>query len=146
MNITPYIFLDDERDPYKVSHVQLPLLPWTVVRNYTDFVRIIEQYYIDFNKLPEFIAFDHDLAPEHYRQSMYNPDEHYSDYYTNGTFLEKTGYDAAKWLIEFCDKKGLDIPEYMVHSMNPIGKKNIISIIESYNKIKKLTINKKETK
>lgn len=146
IEITPYIFLDDERMPYGVTWAELPTAPWTIVRNYDQFVSTIERYYAYFKKLPEFIAFDHDLAPEHYRQSMYNPDGHYSNYYFDGTFKEKTGFDAAKWLTEFCEEKGLDIPDYIVHSMNPIGKQNIYSILESYKRMKKLEQSKEEDK
>jgi hypothetical protein len=141
--ITSYIFLDDVRYPSTTNHVQLPTAAWTIVRDYKQFVDTIEVYYAFHGNLPEFIAFDHDLADEHYRKSMYDTDEHYSAYYTNGTFKEKTGYDCAKWLVDFClkDDRMLDIPDYLVHSMNPIGKKNIISILESYKQHKQKELN-----
>ena len=47
---------------------------------------------------------------------------------------EKTGYDCAKWLVNECMIKGVKHPPYIVHSMNPVGKQNIISYVESYNK------------
>ena len=125
------LFLDDERDPYKVTWVEMPLGPWEIVRSYDEFVKIIT------NKgLPNFVAFDHDLADEHYRRSMYNPDKHYSNYFTNGTFKEKTGYECAAWLVNYCIDNNTDFPHYVVHSMNPIGKENIISYIESYKRSK----------
>jgi hypothetical protein len=42
---------------------------------------------------------------------------------------EKTGYDCAKWLVEYCVEHGLKFPEYVVHSMNPVGKENILSYV-----------------
>lgn len=123
------IFLDDERIPKNVSWVELPLVEWTVARNYKQFVDIIEKHGI-----PKFISFDHDLADEHYRASMYNPDKHYSNYYTDGTFKEKTGFDCAEWLVNYCIDNKLDIPPYCVHSMNPIGKENIEGLLEGYKK------------
>jgi hypothetical protein len=123
------LFLDDERDPYKVKWVQLPLGPWTVVRTYNEFVKTITE-----KDLPEFVSFDHDLADEHYRPSMYNADKHYTNYYTDGTFKERTGYECAVWLVNYCIDKNLPFPQYVVHSMNPVGKENIISYIESYKK------------
>jgi hypothetical protein len=107
--------------------VELPLGPWEIVRNYQQFVDHITK-----NGLPSFVAFDHDLADEHYRPSMYNKDGHYTNYYTDGTFKEKTGYDCAKWLIEYCINNNRIFPEYEVHSMNPIGKINIRSIVENF--------------
>jgi hypothetical protein len=125
------LFLDDERDPYKVTWVEMPLGPWEIVRSYAEFVKTITE-----KGLPIFVAFDHDLADEHYRRSMYNPDKHYSNYFTNGTFKEKTGYECAVWLVNYCIDNNTDFPQYVVHSMNPIGKENIISYIESYKRSK----------
>lgn len=123
------LFLDDVRMPNQVTWVPMPASPWTIVRNYKQFVDHISK-----SGLPFFVAFDHDLADEHYRPSMYNPDKHYTQYYTDGTFKEKTGYDCAKWLCDYCAEKNLDFPEYVVHSMNPIGRENIHSIIQSLKK------------
>ncbi|WP_449399682.1 cyclic-phosphate processing receiver domain-containing protein [Chryseobacterium wanjuense] len=60
--------------------------------------------------------FDHDLADEHYLK----PDSQ--------EFVEKTGYDCAKWLIEYCMDNYLDLPKFYCHSMNPVGKENIESL------------------
>jgi hypothetical protein len=46
-------------------------------------------------------------------------------------FKEKTGYEAAKWLAEKCVATKTPIPEYYVHTLNNIGRLNIISILES---------------
>jgi hypothetical protein len=121
------LFLDDERLPHRVTWANLPPGPWTVVRNYSEFVSYIKKH-----GMPVFVSFDHDLADEYYRPSMYNPDKHYTKYYTDETFKEKTGYDCAKWLINYCLDYKLPFPKYEVHSMNPIGKENIKSIIENY--------------
>ena len=123
------IFLDDVRVPKDVVWVKLPLVEWTIIRNYNDFVK-----YITLTGLPSFVTFDHDLADEHYRPSMYASDGHYNNYYTDGTFKERTGYDCAKWLVNYCMEKNLKVPQYTVHSMNPVGKNNIINYIEGYKK------------
>ncbi|MDP9961886.1 cyclic-phosphate processing receiver domain-containing protein [Chryseobacterium lathyri] len=68
--------------------------------------------------LPEMISFDHDLADIHYLK----PD---SDEYA-----EKTGYECAKWLIEYCMDHYLDLPKFYCHSMNPVGKENILSLLK----------------
>jgi hypothetical protein len=120
------LFLDDVREIRQVFDIA-DLSGWLVVKNYQEFVKAIED-----NGMPTFISFDHDLADEHYRPSMYNSDGHYSAYYSDGTFKEKTGYDCAKWLIEYCINKNVGLPTCNVHSANPIGRKNIISILQSY--------------
>lgn len=113
------LFLDDLRHPWYMSHYKLPMMDWEIVRNYYEFVDTIQKHYLDLKELPKVISFDHDLSELHY----------------SGDFSgEKTGYDCAKWLCDFCMEHDLDFPEYHVHSMNPIGKENIISIIESYKK------------
>ena len=118
-----YIFLDDERFPGQVKWTQIPDLPWTVVRTYGNFRALIQLK----GYLPEFISFDHDLGIEHYANLV--KDE--SDY---DKYSEKTGYDCAKWLIEYCCNSEQPVPKYTVHSLNPIGAQNIKSILQSYEK------------
>lgn len=113
------LFLDDIRYPIEAYHYTKNDIflrkDWHIVRNYEQFVnRIVEK------GLPEMISFDHDLADIHYLK----PD---SDEYK-----EKTGYDCAKWLIEYCMDNFLDVPKFYCHSMNPVGKKNILSLLENY--------------
>jgi hypothetical protein len=126
------LYLDDVRNPTD-TYLNTKNSDWCIVRDYDDFVQIIE-----LQKLPSFVSFDHDIFPEHYRPSMYAEDKHYSKYYTDGTFKEKTGFEAAKWLTEYCLERDLDLPEWNCHSMNPIGKENIISILSSYTKVRKM--------
>jgi hypothetical protein len=121
-----FIFLDDIRTPLGTTHVTIPNYPYTIVRDYWEFCIAVEEYYKDIGEAPCYVTFDHDLNCIDYIE---NPDYDGRD--------EKTGFHCAKWLIEFCEKYNLDFPEYGVHSMNPIGKENIVSLIESYKKVKK---------
>lgn len=100
------LFLDDVRLPNMFLN---DTKHWAIVRNYNQFVDLIQK-----RGLPDFISFDHDLADEHYVQLV--------DY---SQFKEKTGYDCAKWLIEYCVNTKQLLPKYQVHSMNPIGSRNI---------------------
>lgn len=104
------IFLDDIRNP-KTND-------WIIVRNYQEFVNWITE-----NGLPDEISFDHDLALISYEPSTQKEKFEYT---------EKTGYDAAKWLCEYCWINGLPIPSWNVHSANPVGRDNIISILKNY--------------
>jgi len=119
------LFLDDIRVPTDVKWVKLPKVKWEIVRNFDQFVEKIEK-----DGLPEIIAFDHDLAFDHYNidNGSFFPPSH----------IEPTGYDCAKWLIQYCSDRQLSPPIYYVHSMNEIGKQNIISYIESYKRSLKL--------
>jgi hypothetical protein len=73
---------------------------------------------------PEIISFDHDLSDRHYI------DPYFQEY------VEKTGYDCAKWLVEHCMDNNLDLPKFYCHSMNPVGKNNIESLLNNFKKRK----------
>lgn len=126
------LFLDDIRDPntqnwLTFSPIKRPFeVHW--VKNYKEFTEWIIQ-----NGLPDGIMFDHDLADFHYeinwseistdlQEVLYNEDH------------EKTGYDCAKWLVEYCINNNLKIPPYYVHSGNTVGKENIEKYLENYKK------------
>lgn len=108
------LFLDDFRNP--------PDSSWDTVKSYDEFVAHIEK-----NGVPDIISFDHDLGKEHYG--------YYIDYIAQGAdseipyeeFVEKTGYDCAKWLIE----RGILPKEYRIHSMNPAEAMNIRFAMEA---------------
>ena len=119
------IFLDDVRRPSSTQHVELPLYEWTIVRSYDEFIRTINS-----RGLPGFITFDHDLAIEHYPKTLNEMDIQHKIDYTS--MLNKTGYHCALWLIDYCMMKGLRLPRFMVHSMNPAGKQNIIQVLNEF--------------
>ena len=129
----PYhLFLDDERDPQDVKWIDLPMHHWVVVTSFNAFVATIKE-----RGLPETVSFDHDLADEHYKE-YHNAHDHMMLSFGTiryHTFKEKTGYEAAKWMAEMCVDKKLPIPTYFVHTLNDIGKKNIVSILESARKV-----------
>ncbi len=119
------IFLDDIRVPSDVTWVSLDSViePLKIARSFNDFKRIIEEHGI-----PSFVAYDHDLSREHYGHGLNDDEIDYSRY------NEKTGYDCCKFLVQKCIEKSFSHPEYVVHSMNPVGAANITSYIESYNR------------
>lgn len=129
------LFLDDIREPIQVTHAWhkgewdgFPsLYPWKIVRSYAEFTE-----YILKNGLPEVISFDHDLSWEHYPQGellLSNPINY-------DEFTEKTGYDCAKWLVDYCETNEHELPDFYVHSFNPIGRANIIDYLVRYKEIK----------
>ena len=58
-----HLFLDDNRHPKDVTWIELPLVEWTVVRSYKEFVKTVEEFGI-----PATVSFDHDLGDEHYNE------------------------------------------------------------------------------
>jgi len=121
------LFLDDIRIPKDCANGLVPSQlnkfywedDWIIVRSYNEFVKSI----LD-NDLPEFISFDHDLADIHYTMDFSKDSNH--------QMTEKTGYDCAKWLANYCMERNKLIPQYVVHSQNPIGKVNIQSYLENF--------------
>lgn len=117
-----WLFVDDNRNP----PVHLSRI-FDTVRSYDEFVDYIQTYGV-----PELISLDHDLHLEHTNYFFDNggflesPDPQY------GNFKFKTGYDCAKWLIEYCDKTGKKLNMVTIHSQNPKGKNNIYELITNY--------------
>jgi hypothetical protein len=130
MLMKPYnLFLDDFRtihDAYRYTQdPDFQNLDWEVVTSYDEFTDHITRRHQE-GYWPERIAFDHDLCPSHY---SYLEGEIPYD-----RFLEKTGYHCAQWLIEYCQAQNLPLPRFSCHSMNPTGKRNILTLLEEYQK------------
>ena len=133
------LFLDDIRIPKDA----IGLVPsnlnqlywendWSIVRNYTEFCDYIQKY-----GLPDFVSFDHDLADDHYNDLF--SDENWSKSDSDvvlkyDEYKEKTGYECAKWLVDWCLENEKQFPDFIVHSANPVGKKNIESYLNNAKK------------
>jgi hypothetical protein len=132
-NLGYSLFLDDFRAPVDAFNytkdIDFNLLKWTTVRNYKEFVEYITKMH-EVGYFPQVVAFDHDLAEGHYHKNMQEEKMNYASEDFNDDD-NKTGYHCAKWLVDFCITNKLKFPEYKVHSMNPVGKENIKSYIES---------------
>ena len=77
-----------------------------VARTYDEAIRALEQQEFDL------ISFDHDLGEE------------------------KTGYDIAKYIVDRCLNDNLKLPLFASQSANPIGRNNILSLFQNFNKFK----------
>lgn len=68
--------------------------------------------YIKENGLPDLISFDNDLG------------------IGNGE-----GYDCAKLIVKYCMDNNAQLPQWYVHSSNPVAKENINKLFENFKKI-----------
>jgi hypothetical protein len=119
------IFLDDVRNPYCIFKLTIIEIfekneDWVIVRDYYQFINAINKF-----GLPSYISFDHDLSFDHYLGENQKGDIDYA------SLKEKTGYHCAKWLVKYCLENDFTIPDYYVHSANPVGKENIEQCLEN---------------
>lgn len=95
-----------------VDDIRLPTtqLPWIVKQSAESAIEYVVKH-----GFPEYISFDHDLGEN-----------------------VMSGYDFAKWLVEYDMDTGL-MPEtfaFNVHSANPVGATNITEYLNNYLKVK----------
>lgn len=74
------------------------------LKSYDEFVEYLDRPY----PMPDGVCFNYDLGEE------------------------KTGYDAAKYLIHMCVNMKLKLPKCSVYSDNPIGRKKIETLLENF--------------
>lgn len=109
------LWLDDYRNPNEwIDCVKIvcPIMikePCDIiwVKSYDEFVK-----YIINHGLPDSIGFDHDLA--------------------DGSLNEKTGYDAAKFLVDYCIENDAKLPKFGSQSANPVGRENILNLLNNF--------------
>ena len=133
------IYLDDIRTPVEDN--------WIVVRDYNEFVKKVMEIGV---KNIDFISLDHDLGDTAMAEYFNNVSKNYVLDYNN--IDEKTGYDAAKWLVnEFYSvnedrinmtseqkrKSDFIFPTVYVHSANPVGAHNICGYVNNFYKNEK---------
>ena len=138
------IYLDDIRTPISPNNAWVDgIQEWTVVRSYEEFVSKVNE--IGLNNI-ELISLDHDLGDTAMNEYYNNVSPNYKLDYNN--IEEKTGYDAAKWLVnlfyslnenrinmsrgEKKRDKNFYFPRVVVHSANPIGSANIMGYINNF--------------
>ena len=104
--------MDDERQPTYVKNNLGKLYPenWIVIDNYFSFIKLIDENFDNIG----LISFDHDI----------------SSFDKNNK--EWTGKDAVDYLIQKCLDTGKPFPNFYVHTMNNVGRPNIIGAILNY--------------
>ena len=119
MSMKTLIFIDDERNFEDVTWVNYHNFDKVVIlRQYHEFENYIDDIIIQGGKLEGlYFSFDHDLGLECSEHGR-----------------EMTGYDCAWYLVELMGemKTNPNTINYWVHSQNPVGKKNIESLLENY--------------
>lgn len=126
MNCITILWLDDQRNPNEyfkkpkltsgawvrnndyyqnnVFNQYSPNFVW--VKNLKEF-----SHYIMTNGLPPMISFDHDIKPKGFKGKHEN------------------GADCAQWLVNYCEKNNLSLPQCFVHSANQSKRVNVEKIL-----------------
>ena len=120
------LFLDDDRSPGQIARVTYPdNVGWTIVRNFADFIGKISKS----ESAPQYVSLDHDLCTEHYNRYLVACS---SGYYNYEGLSIKTGLDALKWLIRYCDVLKKPMPKVFIHSLNEFGARNMQQMLDDY--------------
>ncbi len=110
------IYLDDCRTPAEKN--------WIIVRTYQKFVEKINE--IGLQNI-DLISLDHDLDDSAMKELING-----GGIINYNNIKEKTGMDAAKFLVNLSMDTNIPLPQIYVHSFNPAGSENIISYINNY--------------
>jgi hypothetical protein len=121
------IYLDDVRTPHDKE--------WLVARDYDGFVKLVNK--IGLENI-DVISLDHDLGDTAMSEWHNNVYKNYTLNYDN--IKEKTGYDAAKWLVDQW-MEGKPVVDVFTHSANAIGSANIMGYINNYRHVNRLPQN-----
>lgn len=131
------IWLDDYRNPFELlpngsnwlvfSPLQQPYeVIW--VKTYNEFIENITKF-----GLPNGICFDHDLADTHYTpEHLWNDYDKSKEWQEQQVHKEKTGFDCAKWLVNYCIDNNKILPLWNCQSANPVGRDNINGLLNNF--------------
>lgn len=128
------LWLDDYRNPTEDDW-----LAFSPIHDY-DHVIWVKNYneateWVNKNGLPYAMCLDHDLGFN--KQLEYRGmGKSKKESRRLSREYEKTGYDFAKFIIDYCIDRNLDLPYYNFQSANPIGKKNMEELFKNFNKYK----------
>jgi hypothetical protein len=122
------LWLDDLRNPFEgkwieefaPEYLNSGSIIW--VLNYEEFIEWIRK-----NGLPKKICFDHDLG-EDVAIKLVSKGVNKKKA-REAKKLAKSGYDCAKWLVDYCIDHDLQIPDWNIQSANPVGKENINGLL-----------------
>jgi len=129
------LWLDDIRNPKDkiwtdwMRDADISMLEYDIiwVKSYDEFCT-----WLTLNGLPDMICFDHDLGLDEVHEKKTMSKSALKRFRKTPEY--KTGFDCAKWLIEFCLDNLVNPPDYKIQSSNPVGAENIKGLIENFRK------------
>ena len=130
------LWLDDIRDPFVGDWLKQYAPQFAYgngeviwVKSYDAFVKWIKE-----NGLPHTIGFDHDLGQDVANEKVANGMSKRKSRREKRT--EMSGFECAKWLVDYCIDNDTDLPQWTIQSANPVGADNINGILNGYKKFR----------
>lgn len=123
------LWLDDIRNPFDDNWLYDYAIEYVVYKIKDDISVVWVKSFVEFKDwietygLPTLIGFDHDLGEDIAKEMVASGMNK-----KKARLIKKeapSGYDAAKWLVEYCADNHKPIPEYFIQSANPVGIVNI---------------------
>lgn len=100
------LWLDDARNPFEYDWLNFSPIGRSCVvfwaKNFQEAIDFLKETW------PDAVCLDHDLGEE------------------------KSGYDVAKYIVNECIYKGKKLPLFASQSANPVGRENILSLLNGY--------------
>lgn len=127
------LWLDDLRNPLEGKWIEC-FAPEFKDSGYIIWVLSYEEFigWIGKNGLPQKICFDHDLGEDVAIKLVSKGVNKKKAREVKK--LAKSGYDCAKWLVDYCIDHDQQIPEWNIQSANPVGKENINGLLNNAKK------------
>lgn len=125
------LWLDDVRDPFANDGEWLAYSP--ISRPYdVSWVKSYEEFtaWISEHGLPSAICFDHDLGLDEVHEKGTMSKRALKRHRKTPEYM--TGYDCAKWLVDYCIDNNKVLPEYAIQSANPVGRENIDGLLKNF--------------
>lgn len=95
------------------------------VKDYDGFVTYIED-----NGMPDMISFDHDLGEDVAKDKVAGGMSKRQARIQKRETM--SGFECAKWLVDYCLDNDTELPQFGVHSANPVGAENIRKLLTNF--------------
>jgi hypothetical protein len=126
------LWLDDIRNPYVGDWLMQYAPQFAYGNGETIWVKNYDEFtdWITVNGLPHTIGFDHDLGQDVANDKVLAGMSKRRSRREKRT--EMSGFECAKWLIEYCLDNDMELPQWTIQSANPVGAENINGLLNGF--------------
>ena len=130
------LWLDDIRNPFVGDWLMQYAPQFAYGEGETIWVKNYDEFtdWINVNGLPHTIGFDHDLGQDIANEKVSMGMSKRKSRREKRT--EMSGFECAKWLVDYCIDTDVELPHWTIQSANPVGADNINGILNGYKKFR----------